>query len=230
MGSKQQIEVLYIKSGRTAIKHYSDAEELLAYSTAPRLYHTYEGRRVSPEEREKLIDELEKGLPGGTYLSPMDDLAEVDTMLEDKFNLTDYPWEYDEEITKKRRELFESNTVEGETMRQSVEDLVEEEEIPEEIENKEEEEDEEKEVRFKDIEPRRSKRLKNQYRSEQNKTNHVHKFVNMSKINEKIVDRLCYQLMIAKRNAERFQLFQENIGLTNPIRKEKSFRKVRFQI
>ena len=145
--SKQQIEVLYIKSGRTAIKHYShavqffrpictDAEELLAYSTAPRLYHTYEGRRVSPEERKKLINELEKGLPGGTYLSPMDDLAEIDTMLEDKFNLTDYPWEYDEEITKKRRELFESNTVEGETMRQSVEDLAEEEEVPEEIDKK----------------------------------------------------------------------------------------------
>ena len=231
--SKQQIEVLYIKSGRTAIKHYShavqffrpicsDAEELMEYSSAPRLYQTYEGRRVSPEEREKLINELEKGLPGGKYLSPMDDLEEIDTLLEDKFNLTDYPWDYDEEITKKRRELFESNTVEGETMRQSVEDLVEEEEVPEEIDKKEEEEEQEKEVSFKDLEPRRSKRLKKQHEKL--------KFVNMSKTNEKIVDRLTYQLMIAKRNADRFQLFQKNVCLTDPTRKEKSLRRVRFKI
>ena len=63
-----------------------------------------------------------------------------------------------------------------------------------------------------------------------NKTNHVHKFVNMSKINEEIVDRLTYQLMIAKRNAERFQLFQRNVCLTDLKRKEKSLRRVRFKI
>ena len=140
--SEEQVEVLFILSGNTARRHYSqivqffrpigtDTERLLEYSTAPRLYANHEGRRLSKAEREKLIKELETGLQGKTYMSTIDDLEEIDMLLEDKFSLLDHPKPYSEE-TEILREKFESNTPEGRALRDSVEFEVDEEEIDEE--------------------------------------------------------------------------------------------------
>ena len=160
--TSQQVEVLYLLNGKTARRHYShvtqffrpigtDTQRLLEYSSAPRLYQNYEGRRVGKEEREKLIQELETGLQGKTYLSAIDDLDEVDMMLKDRFSLLDYPEEYSEERTEKLRELYHSNTPEGKILRDSVTKDAEEEEEHEEFriedpdswyaENEEEEEE-----------------------------------------------------------------------------------------
>ena len=142
--TSQQVEVLYLLNGKTARRHYShvtqffrpigtDTQRLLEYSSAPRLYQNYEGRRVGKEEREKLIQELETGLQGKTYLSAIDDLDEVDMMLKDRFSLLDYPEEYSEERTEKLRELYHSNTPEGKILRDSVTKDAEEEEEHEEF-------------------------------------------------------------------------------------------------
>ena len=160
--TSQQVEVLYLLNGKTARRHYShvtqffqhigtDTQRLLEYSSAPRLYQNYEGRRVGKEEREKLIQELETGLQGKTYLSAIDDLEEVDMMLKDRFSLLDYPEEYSEERTEKLRELYHSNTPEGRILRDSVTEDAEEEDEQDEFriedpdswyaENEEEEEE-----------------------------------------------------------------------------------------
>ena len=163
--SSQAVEVVFLLSGTTAKRHISqvtqffrpigtDTEQLLEYSTAPRLYANYEGRRLRKSERDKLIKELETGLQGKTYMSAIDDLEEIDMLLEDKFSLLDHPEAYSEE-TEKLREKFESNTPEGRALRESVEFEVEEEEedfnedemeTPEDEFFEEEEEDEEKTV------------------------------------------------------------------------------------
>ena len=136
--SSQQVEVLFLLSGHTVIRHFSqitqffrpigtDTENLLEYSTAPRLYANHEGKRLRKSERDKMIKELETGLQGKTYLSAIDDLKEIDMLLEDKFSLLDHPEEYSAE-TEKLREKFESNTPEGRALRNKVEFEVEEEE------------------------------------------------------------------------------------------------------
>ena len=87
--TSQQVEVLYLLNGKTARRHYSqvtqffrpfgtDTQRLLEYSSAPRLYQSYEGRRVGKEEKEKFIQELETELQGKTYLSAINDLEEVE--------------------------------------------------------------------------------------------------------------------------------------------------------
>ena len=115
--TSQQVEVLYLLNGKTSRRHFShvtqffrpigtDTQRLLEYSSAPKSYQNYEGRRVGKDEREKLIQELETGLQGKTYLSAIDDLEEVDMMLKDRFSLLDYPEEYSEERTEKLREFI----------------------------------------------------------------------------------------------------------------------------
>ena len=134
--TSQQVEVMFTLNGVTSRRHVSqivqfykpigtDTEKLLEYSSAPRLYTTTEGRRVSNKEREKLIKELETGLQGKTYMSSLDDLAEVDMLLEDKFSLLDHPNEYSEETEEIRRK-FESDTLEGQLLREQLKEKLEE--------------------------------------------------------------------------------------------------------
>ena len=134
--SSQQVDVMFALNGITSRRHIgqivqfykpigTDTEKLLEYSSAPRLYTTIEGRRVSNQEREKLIKELETGMQGKNYLSSLDDLAEVDMLLEDKFSLLDHPEEYSEKTEELRRK-FESDTIEGQMLRDQLEEKIKE--------------------------------------------------------------------------------------------------------
>ena len=162
--SSQQVDVMFALNGITSRRHIgqivqfykpigTDTEKLLEYSSAPRLYTTIEGRRVSNQEREKLIKELETGMQGKNYLSSLDDLAEVDMLLEDKFSLLDHPEEYSEK-TEELRKKFESDTPEGQMLRDQLEEKIKEAEGEQEIEEFSEEdyEDEQEEEIYDDEE------------------------------------------------------------------------------
>ena len=142
----------------------TDTKNLLEYASAPRLYTSQDGRRVSAKQRDQLIKELETGLQGKTYMSSIDDLEEVDMMLTDKFSLLDHPEPYSEETERIRGEYYK-DTIEGQALRDRIskikwdednkeENLVEVEELDdyeeedEIIEEEEEEEERGKTVRW----------------------------------------------------------------------------------
>ena len=128
--SSQQVEVLFLLNGHASRRHYgqvtqffrpigTDTENLLEYSSAPRLYTSQDGRRVSAKTRDQLIKELETGLQGKTYMSGIDDLEEVDMMLSDKFSLLDHPEPYSEE-TERIKEEYYKDTIEGQALRDKI--------------------------------------------------------------------------------------------------------------
>ena len=128
--SSQQVEVLFLLNGHASRRHYgqvtqffrpigTDTENLLEYSSAPRLYTSQDGRRVSAKTRGELIKELETGLQGKTYMSSIDDLEEVDMMLTDKFSLLDHPEPYSEN-TERLREEYYKDTIEGQALRDKI--------------------------------------------------------------------------------------------------------------
>ena len=260
--SSQQVEVLYLLNGNTAKRHYThvtqfyrpigtDTEKLLEYSSAPKLYQDYEGRRISKEERNKLIHELEEGLQGKTYLSSIDDLEEVDMLLKDRFSLINYPEKYSEERTERLREIYDSNTPEGRALRDSVmdkEELEEVEEFYDEDDDKvdilEEEEDEEEEefgktVRFKTsevdtdniIEGKRNRREPERLHY----TNFIKKkeeeklmFERIKEVKEESIENeIDFLIEIARRNAKLAKTFQNEMEIDEK-EKKRSPKRVRF--